>query len=756
MKISSKVTTQRALVAIALATLISSCQNRNSSSAPVVTDDNLVVSGNPATNQTIGETSQKFQVLGTEAFRQLVKSGQIRLPSSIEGKSQLKTLAEETVPAPQKPGSETPPAAEASLKVAFPTSLLGEHQIFGGVITAVSDKDSENLGMLKLTDLSPLHVRPIIAKVSETEFAMALMGCVRNCSEGSAQEPLILIPVSGVNQDGSSVVLDLAPLGNSLNLIQMLDPLGETTKLKTKLSKTVSVDYSLSTLVFDVQVTMIPLDADPQATDVKETNFTVRWYMRLGSGFNPAFESRPATDGVGFFMTERSANPKITRFSKFVMEGLGASPAPVHYFIKHVPEAYQAPFKASFEAWNQKFVEMMGHPLLSYEFIPEGDPRNELLVAGDIRYNIIEWDLKNQAPYGGLGPSIANQFTGETMSANILIQGPKIVEIYTKWFEIAKQAEALRAQSENAAADQLLAEGFRSLKAQVISPRTEKPFSLSIGKLAFRVTSQLPELSDPLFSREEFEIIPPGVTYETYMAGYFQEMVSHEMGHNIGLRHNFRGNLSAKPGLVLGQVSHSIMEYLNRGFRHLNRIGEYDTMAIKYGYTGTQPEKLGLFCTDENVATNENTGSPECSRDDATNDPYGYFLSRFKRATDLLVARGLTASPAWTVDEMAAQLEPAVKGLGFYAARSQQPGIVLTNFFGIEDRPQTLAEVKAYTIRKFKDRLCDPTFAEVIAMKESEEAKAKTIANIKALQEKVVGLLTPMKASEAIDLQCGT
>lgn len=751
-----------ALAVLSLAFLVS-CSNRPAPVGPVVNADNLVVSGDPSVDRTIGEEKRMFKVLGVDAIAKLEKAGKIQLAKSLQGKARLSQLADEEAPAapPVAPAPDadapTPPVTpDTSLMVGFPVNLLGEHQTFGAVITAVTDKENEDLGMLKLTDLPPLHVKPIVVRATEDQFVLALMGCARECSEGSAQEPLITIPVLGTDEAGTVVILDLAALGGELNLIQMLDPEGAYTKLKTKISQTVSVDYSLSTLVFDIKVTMIPLAADPAAPGVKETDFTVRWYMRLGSGFNPAFESRPATDGVGFFMTERSASPKITRFSRFKMEGLGDPSGPVHYYIKNVPPAHQAAFKASFDAWNREFSGVMTAPLLTYEFIAADDPRSALLVTGDIRYNIVEWDLVNAAPYGGLGPSIANQFTGETMSANTLVQGPKIVELYTKWFQVAQQAQELRAEGDEAGAERLLAEGHRAISRQVRRPAVEKPFSLSMGKgLAFRVTSQLPELSDPLFARDDFEMIPPGVTFETYMAGYFEELVSHELGHNVGLRHNFRGNLSAKPGLVLGHVSHSIMEYLGRGFRHLNRIAEYDVMALKYGYTGVKPAKLGMFCTDENVATAENAGSPECSRDDATADPFGYLQERLRRATDLLIGRGLATAPTWTLEDMAGQLDPAVKGLGFYAVRANAPGVTLTNFFGIGDRPTDPAEVKAYTVGKLKERLCDASFAEVLAMKESDVARLKTLENIRALREKVVALVAPLTGTDQVDLSCG-
>jgi FAD/FMN-containing dehydrogenase len=97
------------------------------------------------------------------------------------------------------------------------------------------------------------------------------------------------------------------------------------------------------------------------------------------------------------------------------------------------------------------------------------------------------------------------------------------------------------------------------------------------------------------------------------------------------------------------------MEYLGRGFRYLNQISEYDLMAISYGYVGKKPEHLNWFCTDEDKAGSGKGGegnSAECSSDDATADPFGFFESRLASAVDKLVARGSAEAPEWTVADM--------------------------------------------------------------------------------------------------------
>src|SRR5688572_23763374 len=142
-------------------------------------------------------------------------------------------------------------------------------------------------------------------------------------------------------------------------------------------------------------------------------------------------------------------------------------------------------------------------------------------------------------------------------------------------------------------------------------------------------------------------------------------------------------------------------------------------MAIKYCYLGVSPTQTNLFCTDDQVGGPDNeAGSPECSRDDATADPFSFFEQRLARSADLLIARGVASAPVFLITDMTRELTAAVQGLGLYAARAELTGAGWTNFFIGGDRPTSIAEVKGYTLAKVKAKLCDPSFTQVVNGKE--------------------------------------
>lgn len=640
-----------------------------------------------------------------------------------------------------------------SLSVGFPIGLVGEQNVFGGVITKVTDSKSELLGSLKLTDLSPIHTRTVIARGADGNPALTFVGCFSKCDEDSDIQPFMNLPITGYNPATGMLIVDMSAIGQELDLISMLDPQGEYTQLKAISSDTVAVEFDMKTLVFDIKTTMIPVNADPKDPAVKKTEFTVRWYLKLNSGFNPAFIPRDATPEVGFFKTERAKNNKITRFSMTAANGRGQGT--VKYYVKNVPDTYKPFFKNALDSWNVEFRKTIGRDLLTYEFV-DGEEAADL-IPGDIRYNIIEWDQDNIASYGGLGPSIANQYTGETMSANVLIQGPKIVEIYSKWFGVSQQVRDLKAQGLHTEAAKVLKEFNVSVskeQARLAAPK----FEVKLGKhLVMNVRAQQEHLEDPIVSKD-FEPTPAGLSYMDYMEGYFGEMVAHEIGHNLGLRHNFKGNLgSIDNSTETGSVSRSIMEYLGRGYRHLNGIGPYDRMAIAYGYKGVKPTHSDWFCTDEDQASDLKSlavKSPECSKSDATSDPFSYWESRMNRAIDLLIETKSSAAPAWTLKEVSTQVDEAVTGMSSYALSAEATASTWTNFFGKNDRPEDKKEVKNYVLTRIKKKLCNPKLVDVIASKESAEAREAAEANLVALNAAVAKKTTELGLYSANDLGC--
>lgn len=716
---------------------------------------NLVTAGNCLEDKTVADGDQSFRVMAGCSIQAQAALERLLSPNSVEGKAFLEKITRSrgnsTIALKAQGVDESAPAGQdpTSLVVGIPVGMIGEQYFFDGIITQVSDQNNQDLGGLKLSDLIGVQAKLQLAGTAD-KLHLALMGCMENCSENSKLQDLQDFPVVSIDAANNRLMIDLASVAKDLDLMALFDPTGEVTHLQSVSAKTVSFDYSLSTLVFDVESHMIPMGAKPTDPGVTETVFTTRWFLRLNSAFNPAFTPRAPTPGVGFFLTQRSQQPRIQRWSLSSDD----AEAPLHYYVKNVPAEYQPAFKAAFDEWNTKLNPIVGKDVFSYEFVAADDPKNALLVAGDPRFNIVEWDLKNKAPYGGLGPSFANQYTGETMVADVLVQGPTIESLYKDWFKVNKQAQALRAAGQARAADALLVKGQRQAGDRLDAQASQPKFELKKGALKFKIHSQLPELSDPIAQRNDFDPLPTNLDYDTYMFGYFRDMLMHELGHNLGLRHNFRGNLGST-ATADGKVSRSVMEYLGRDYRYLDHVGEYDLMALSYGYTNQQPTHTDWYCTDEDKASEDSpTNSAECSADDATSDPFSWFQMRLSLAINYLVDRDSKDAPLWTVDDMTRELKIAVIGMGYYASSATATASTWTGFFTGGERPADAAGVKPYVLAKLKAQICDPKLDAVASAKGTADAQAKTSANITALRSKTVEILAPLKIFTADDLKC--
>ncbi len=704
------------LGALAVALALSGCA-RSGPAASEVSDANLVTAGATAP-RAIGDSTLQFTVT----------------PRSLLASSEAAT-------------------DDGALILGLPMSLLGKQNIFGGVITKVSDRNNEDLGMLKLTDLPPVPVIPKLEKDKDGKTQLGLYGCVSGCTPEKETELLVTLPVLSVDDTKQLVMLDLSAVGRDLDLIGMLDPKGQATKLKTRSARTVAVDYSQSTLVFDVESHMVAVNAAEGDALAPETVFTTRWYLKLNSVTDPGFVSRAPVAAAGFFQTQRGSEAKITRFSN--------NAGPIKYYLKDIPAEFQPSFAAAFEGWNTELQAVLGKKLLSYEFVNADDPRSKLLVPGDVRYNIVAWDLVNRAPYGGLGPSIADQFTGQTFAANVLIQGPHIVDMYRKWFTTGESVHSLTTLGMADAAEQLLLKTKRELQASLAALKsgalTAGKIELKLGhNLAFRVASQRPELEDSLMDRDDFDALPDGETFESYMPGYFQDMLTHELGHNLGLRHNFRGTLGAAQGAPApGRVSRSIMDYMGRDYRYFDRVGDYDRMAIAYGYAGLEPQHHDWFCTDEDTgAAAKPQSSAECSKEDATDDPFSFFEANLTRSISLLLNRSQPTAPNWTVEDMKTMLTTTISGLLNYAASAEKTGSQWTNFFNKGDRPLAPAQVKGYVLARINAQLCDASIQEVLARKQSQAARDATSRNISELKAKVADIAKEYNIFSSADFGC--
>lgn len=141
---------------------------------------------------------------------------------------------------------------------------------------------------------------------------------------------------------------------------------------------------------------------------------------------------------------------------------------------------------------------------------------------------------------------------------------------------------------------------------------------------------------------------------ESFIGPMLADLVCHEVGHTLGLRHNFKGSSiyslsEINSPSVKGQkaLGGSVMDY--NGLPNINtdknaiqgdygmiEVGPYDMWAIEYGYTFDDPKKVAARSTDPLLvyATDEDTTGPDplARRRDLGADPLDYARSKMELA----------------------------------------------------------------------------------------------------------------------------
>ena len=175
------------------------------------------------------------------------------------------------------------------------------------------------------------------------------------------------------------------------------------------------------------------------------------------------------------------------------------------------------------ENWNTAFEAAGWVDAIRVLDLPEDADPN------DIRYSVLRWNTSDDPGYTAIGPSKVDPRTGEILDADILFEANGFRSFRNTWRNIVNPMTAAEAF------EMALGVGeFQALDPNV--PRLELPgFESALesqGALAGLV----------LAARDEME--PGDPLPNELLRQYTMWIVMHEVGHTLGLRHNFRSSAS--------------------------------------------------------------------------------------------------------------------------------------------------------------------------------------------------------------------
>jgi len=299
---------------------------------------------------------------------------------------------------------------------------------------------------------------------------------------------------------------------------------------------------------------------------------------------------RLADDRVGYFMTVHKDFSRdddeffVRHVNRWRLEpgepagnGLVYPVKPIVYYLdRSIPEEYRPWMKEGVEAWNSAFEQAGFKDAVRAEMLPEdADPE-------DIRYPTLRWSTSDQPSYGAIGPSIVDPRTGEIIASDQLYEANMVRGFKRAWRTEVSPVAALE-QALNATEEELemLARGG---EMEMLGAELGAQGALLRATLAGRG-----------------EIGPRDEVPAEYVGQALRWVTMHEVGHTLGLRHNFRSSTDTPHERLHDPrwaeergIYSSVMEYpsiniapqgTEPGYFYNPGVGSYDRWAIAYGYT---------------------------------------------------------------------------------------------------------------------------------------------------------------------------
>lgn len=337
-----------------------------------------------------------------------------------------------------------------------------------------------------------------------------------------------------------------------------------------------------------------------------ESRYEVRYFITpYQSGDFDGKEPDKATDRYArFFETEGQLELGTGRVSSRI-DRFDLKQPVVFYYSANTPPEYAQAVEDGVLYWNRAF----GKEIVQVKKAPDG------VTAPDADHNIIQWVPWDKAGFA-YADALVDPRDGQSEHGQAYITSAFAFLGKARARALLRAMEEIAAPKSDGKKDGLAHLGVPFLNSAECCEMDPKVFAQQMA-LGLQELLANDKLTDEAVLRASQD--------------YVREVVAHETGHILGLRHNFAGSLAATlsakelddwfKAYLLGQpldaytnqlVSSSMMEYtvfkgsvfIGWQMRACNAVLPHDRAAIRWGYYDSPEARTNkmLFATDDDVA----------------------------------------------------------------------------------------------------------------------------------------------------------